>query len=150
MPGKTRQAAFADRATLLLLQDDASLYSLSLSGGERVRIASGVSLFALSEDGSRLAIADKEGVTVLGGPNGSSYRFLHIENAKAISSLSWYKDTAHLFLANDSGLFFLDLADAAAGQTTPVAASTDFTYLPDTNDLYYIKDERLMRMEFPE
>lgn len=150
VPGKTKRITFADRTTLLLLEEDGAFHSLSLSGGERAKIASGVTGFELASDGSRVAFSDHEGITVLAGQNGESYRFIAIDGAKDITKIAWYKDGSHLFIAKREELFFLDLADSIDLSLIAVAATPRFEYLPGTNEFYFVSGGELRRMEFPE
>lgn len=149
VPGKTIQIAFLNRDSLLLLQDNGALYSLSLASSDRKKIADRVSRFSLAPDGTEVAVLQEEGVGIISESDPQSYMFFRLQDTATIKDIVWYKDGGHLFIIYPQKTSFLDFGDLSLNNFATVAESGNVEYAADQNALYAVTDGSLMRFSFP-
>lgn len=148
-PGTIIKMDFSERGTLGILQNRGDFYLISPDEGTQRILANDVTDFVFNENGSLVAALEKNGIEVFSFASPGKYYRLHIPDAETIESLSWYRDNFHLFLHYPDRVVFLDLLDASLQNFTVAAETSLARYEPLTNELYYVKNNTLVRKTFP-
>lgn len=145
-PGKTTDFKFSPSGQVAMLQDTKDFYLYDPSNGNLSKTASAVKSFSFSEDGSALAILSEK---TLEAYTDAGYSRLNLAFLPGINKVFWYGDNQHLFLQFGDHLGLLDLIDFQPENVQFINKSTENSYDPVSNSLYFIKDSGLYRFVFP-
>lgn len=147
VPGRTTKMVWTGRNSMLLLQDDGSLYSIAPGEGSRIKVGRSVRTFAYSDREASYAFVDDSGLNIV---SGRDYAFVKIPDPKTVTSLTWYRDGFNLFIGYPSNVLFLNTEGPDLRNDLIVARTGSFAYLPGPNDFYYIDKADLKTLSFPE
>jgi hypothetical protein len=148
IPGETKKIAWGSDDVLAILQMDGTLYLYRPSTGTLAGRAQTVRDFTFSADGRMLAALENQSIEIFSLADTDYWR-LNVPDTSSVAELSWYRDDRHLFLHYSDRIVFLDLDDRALQNLIPVARTAHAQYDPETNMLYYLMDNALLRLAFP-
>lgn len=149
IPGKTVKAKRASGAILGLAQNNGEFYIYRPADNNLTHLASDVRDFAFSGSADKVAVLGSRGLEIL-SLNGKEYWRFNLTEASRIASIAWYKDDRHLFVSYPEETRFLDLGDDGLQSFTEVAASGKAQYDPRGNLFYYLKDNQVFTLKFPD
>lgn len=148
VPGRTKKMIWTGRNSLLLLQEDGSLYSMAPGDGSRIKVAKGVRTFAYSEREASYAFVDEDGLNVVAA--GRDYVFVRIPNPRSVSSLTWYEDGFNVFISYPNMTILLNVEGPDLRNDLVVASTPDFAYVPGENNFYFLENGDLKVLTFSE
>lgn len=149
VPGQVISMVLRDSGDMFALTEDGSLYSLNLNQSSRVRLAQNVRNVALANDDSKLAVLDGQGMKIFFLRENLPDLDMQLPDAARIQRLVWYRDGEHLFAQYPDKVMFLDLNDTGLRNFTAAAATARAEYEPNSNILYFLKDNMLYELAFP-
>lgn len=149
VPGQVISLTLLESGDMFALAKDGSLYSLNFSQSSRVRLAQNVRGVTLTNDNGKLAILDGHGVQVFFLRGDELDLQMQLPDAARIQRLVWYRDGEHLFVQYPDKVVFLDLIDAELQNFTTAASTARAEYEPNSNILYFLKDNMLYALAFP-
>lgn len=148
-PGSNAALAWGANNLVGVLQDDGELYIYDLNKNELQKIADDVKDFAFSGDGTKVAALEHRALEVFSFAHKEDYRKFALPEMESVRQVIWYTDDEHLFVVYAGSVAFLDLNDLGQENVTTVAETARTEYDPKSNRLYFLKDGRLMQLEFP-
>jgi len=149
VPGRVTSLLFLGSGEIFAHTQDGSLYSMNLGQSSRVRLAQNVRSIAPSRDDSKLAILDGRGVEIVRLRGDEPDLWLALPDIARVQKLVWHRDGDHLFVHYPDKVAFLDLRDTALRNFSTAAPSAVAEYEPNGNILYFLKDNMLYKLEFP-
>ena len=153
IPGEPKRVSFSPDGRLIILDSNEDLYTANLIDKKSDRIASKVKDFEFLEDGSRVAVLERESIEIvsfLKGYKERDYRRFRLPGQENIKGLIWHKDGQHLFVNYGNYVKLLDLNDTNLDNYQKVADCSHFEYSEEENTLYCLESGRISYYQFEE
>lgn len=150
VPGQVTALLLLESGDIFALANDGSLYSLNFNRSSRVRLAQNARGIFLSKAADKLAVLEGQGLEVffLREEDEPNLQF-PLPDAARVRKLVWYRDGEHLFVQYPDKIMFLDLDDLELKNFTLAATAARAEYEPNSNILYFLKDNVLYELDFP-
>lgn len=148
--GKTNQIEFrGDR--LALLQSDGNFYMGNPLSASLEKIASDAVEFRFTDDNSRVAVRGKRILELFPLRNLDTEEYLKFElpEINRVEKMQWYKDGRHIFVYATDKTMFLDIDDEYLEHYYDLGKGLA-EYDPATNQLYYLEQGSIKKIEFAE
>jgi DNA-binding beta-propeller fold protein YncE len=146
VPGKTVTLEFSPSGQIAMLQDSGNLYLYDPSTANISTSSSRVKSFLFSGDGTSLAVLSEKKLEIY---NDNGNIKLDLALLPDIQKMYWHADNQHLFLQFSDHLGLFDLLDLQPENIQFINNSTENSYDPVSNSLYFEKDGGLYRITFP-
>lgn len=143
-----------------LLDDSGGLYVFNQQTQNLQQIAHSAENFTFSPDSRKIAFEDKNGKLNIyfaeDYQNGIRkkagdvirFNFYLKSNGGNIKNISWYKDSSHLFVENQTSVDFTEIDDRQpTNKYTLTETASNFYYEQNSNRLYFIKKDNLYFFE---
>ncbi len=147
--GKTVELAWSENNLLGILQNDGDLYLYDPASEALKSQANDVKMFAFSNDGSMLGTIEHRSVEVFSLRN-DDYSRLNIPNIDEAQGITWYIDRSHIMLHFKNTISFVSLEDRSLENIQEIAASSKGVYDPRENRFYFLQNQSLYRLTFPQ
>ena len=136
------------------------LYIFDIKAQSLKQIAHNAEIFAFSYDDKKIAFVDRDGklniyfiedyFKNISKKAGDIIDF-NLENKKLIKNISWHNDSYHLFIeygGENGKINFMEIDDRPPLNIYLIIEKVkDFYYAPETEFLYFIKDEKLYKAD---
>lgn len=148
--GETTQIEFRGER-LALLQSDGNFYWGNPLSNSMEKMASDALEFEFVDDNSRVAVRGKRNLELfpLRNLNNEEYLKFVLPELDKVRAMQWYKDGRHVFIYYPDRTMFLDIDDEYLEHYYNVGTGSA-EYDSQTNQLYYIDQATLKRLEFSE
>lgn len=139
---------FADNK-IAILQKNGELFFYDILSKVFTKIADDVSDFKFNQNQTMLAAKESKNLEIFSLKN-NDYWKIPLEKAEEVKNIIWYKDNRHLFIEYSNKIVFLDIDKNYQKKPTEVAIGNSSKYDINSNQLYFLKNDELRKIEFPE
>lgn len=135
---------------IAFLQKNGELFFYDILSKTFTKIADDVLDFKFNYNQTMLAARGSKDLEIFSLKNTNDYRRIPLEKATEIKNIIWYKDNYHLFIEYPHKIVFLDIDKNYQKEPTEIARGSSARYNTNLNRLYFLKDNKLWKMDFPE
>lgn len=140
---------------LFLLQNDGSLYRHNLVSNVTFKIATDVKNFYLNNSGEMIAVLESNALEIFNLKDQKDYFRFNMPESKDILKIEWFRDGRHIFLFFKNSIKFMEIEDLYKENIKTIVSDLNIneynaTYDFKLNKLYFIKNDTLNYIEFPE
>lgn len=147
--GKIIKLRLVSENKILALQDNGDLLSYEINSASLKQIASDVKNFEFNSSANLLAALENKSLEIFSSNDENYWRFNLPDISKAEKVL-WHKDDHHLFIQYPEKILFLDVDKNYQKEPTEVALGNKMEYYPKSNQLYFLENSEVWKINFPQ
>ncbi|MEK7110345.1 MAG: hypothetical protein AAB867_00625 [Patescibacteria group bacterium] len=146
--GRTVKLEWLPNGLLAILQNNGTLYLYDPGRRDLSPRANDVKDFVAATSGEFLAALENRSLEIFSLTSTDYWRF-NLPSIDTVRKLSWYADHQHLFVHYPDRVALLDFEDTSLETFQTAAATSKAEYDLNENALYFLNDERVMKLVFP-
>ncbi|MEK7212403.1 MAG: PEGA domain-containing protein [Patescibacteria group bacterium] len=148
--GRTLKIKWFNNDFFGFLQENGEFFTYRPGETAVTNVASDVKDFKFSPDGNMVAVLAQRSLEIISFRNNKDYWRFNLPAVEQIQAVAWHKDNRHLFLTYSDKTVFLDLDDASLDNLDVLAPTAKAEYSPAKNELYYLWEEKMLRLKLPD
>lgn len=147
--GRTLELAWLPTKKIAVREDNGGFYLYDVDKNESTKIADDVKSFTFSKDADFLATLENSSLEIFSLAESGEYHRFNLPNVSQAQEVIWYLDNNHLFVVYPDRLAFLDINDSGLRNFTTVANGAFPRYDEKNNQLYFLNEGGVERLDFP-
>lgn len=147
--GEIKKMEWFSGNKIAVLKENGELFFYDILSKVFTKVADDVSDFKFNNNQTMIAAKESRNLEIFSLKN-NDYWKIPLEEAKEIKNIIWYKDNRHLFVEYPNKIVFLDIDKNYQKEPTEVVAGSLSKYDANLNRLYFLKDDKLWKIDFPE
>ena len=150
LPGKNKELQLLPNDQLAILQNDGALYVYQLDQEKLKKIADTAKKFAITQNSELLATLEERSLEIFPLKETGDYHRFNLPEIDRATNILWYFDKNHLFVIYPDHVAFLDLNDSGLRNFVTVTVGVNPKYDDKNNQLYFLDEGGIEKLDFPE